>query len=69
MRAHTTKVQPLTLDNLLEMRKQLAQRLNAMRAEDVTQTEPLERLYERCDAAIHHAQVDQRISSMRSGEK
>ena len=69
MRAHTTKVQPLTLDNLLVMRRHLAQQLNAMHAANISQTEPLQDLFERCDSAIHHAQVNQRISSMRSGEK
>ena len=63
MRAHTNKVQPLTLENLLEMRRHLAQRLNSMHAEGVTQTAPLRALYDHCEEAIHHAQVENRITA------
>jgi hypothetical protein len=50
---------------LLELRKQLERRLKAMHAEGVTQTGPLEDLYDRCQTAIHHAQVERRISATR----
>lgn len=69
MPTNANKVQPLTLDNLMEMRRHLAQRLNSMHAEGATQTEPLQDLYERCDTAIHRAQVDERISTLRSNAK
>jgi hypothetical protein len=69
MQAHSNKVQPLTLDNLLIMRRHLAQRLNVMLADGVKQTGPLEDLFERCDTAIHQAQVDERISALRAGPK
>ena len=63
MQAHSTKVQPLTLDNLLEMRRHLAQRLNSMHAEGIAQTAPLQDLYDHCEEAIHHAQVENRITA------
>ena len=67
--ARTSKVQPFVLDNLLVMRRHIAQRLNAMRAEGVARTAPLEDLFERCDTAIHLAQVDERIVMLRADAK
>lgn len=69
MTARTKKVQPLTLSNLLEMRHQLERRLNAMRADGVKRTGPLQDLYERCKDAIHQAQAEKRISDARFAPK
>ena len=69
MQARTNKVQPLTLNSLLEMRMQLEKRLNAMRANGVNRTGPLQDLYERCKDAIHQAQAGKRITSARFSAK
>ena len=69
MEAHGTKVQPLSLDSLLELSKQLKTRLRAMRMEGVEQTGPLQELHERCIDAIGQTQIDQRVSTMHSDAK
>jgi hypothetical protein len=60
MQAHGTKVQPLSLNSLLEMSKQLKTQIKTMRKQGNEQTEPLMRTQERCIDAIGQAQIDQR---------
>lgn len=69
MQARTNKVQPLTLNSLLEMRMRLEKRLNALRADGAKRTGPLQDLYERCKEAIHQAQAEKRIPSARFSAK
>jgi len=69
MRARTTKAQPLTLDDLLGMRRHLAQRINAMCAAGVARTEPLQDLFDRCEEAILNARVEKRIATARLNTK
>ena len=66
MQAHGNKVQPLSLNSLLEMSKQIKTQIKAMRKQGDEQTEPLMRTQERCTDAIGQAQIDQRTSPLRS---
>lgn len=65
MQTHKIKVQPVTLDSLLQMRKQLERRLGANQKKDVSRTGQLQVLYYQCEEAIHHAQVEKRIELAR----
>lgn len=62
MYAKRKKVQPLCLNDLLKMRKELETRLRSMRIDGVVSAAPLEDLYERCKTAIRYAQSEQSIS-------
>jgi len=66
MQAHGNKVQPLSLNSLLEMSKQLKTQIKAMRKQGDEQTEPLLKTHELCIDAIGQAQIDQRTSTLRS---
>jgi hypothetical protein len=67
MQTHNDKVQPLTLDSLLEMRKKLKTRLKARL--DLTDADWLQDLYQRCNDSIVRARIDQSISRLRSDAK
>jgi len=54
MQAHGNKVQPLSLNSLLEMSKQLKTQIKAMRKQGNEQTEPLMRTQERCSDRSTH---------------
>ena len=67
MRAHhnTTKVQPLSLHDLLQMREQVKTRLE--RESGVTDAAWLQEVYQRCNDAIVHARIEQNVSGLRAG--
>ena len=65
MQAHKRKVQPVSIDSLLQMRKQLERRLETKQKKDVAKAGQLQVLYYQCEEAIHHAQVEIRIASAR----
>lgn len=66
MQAHKRKVQPVSIDSLLRMRKQIERRLGTEQKKDVAKADELQVLYYQCEEAIHHAQAEKRISSAQS---
>ena len=62
---NTTKVQPLSLHDLLEMREQLATRLE--REAGMTDAAWLQEVYQRCNDAIVHASIEQSVSGIPAG--
>jgi hypothetical protein len=67
MQTHNKKVQPLTLDSLLEMRRKLKSRMKAKL--ELSDADWLQELYQRCNDSIARARIDQSVSHLRSDTK